>query len=69
MAAIITSLVPGTGSTFGGTPVRVRPASSLASSLVSSVTYYYRTSAGARGSATGLGGIPLGAVIERTVTT
>jgi hypothetical protein len=32
-------------------------------------TYYYRTSAGARGSTTDLGSIPAGAVIERTVTT
>lgn len=69
MAAIITTLAPGTGGTFGGPPVRVRPASSLASSLASSVTYYYRTSAGARSSTTDLGAIPAGAVIERTVTT
>ena len=33
-----------------------------------SVTYYYRTSAGARGSTTDLGAIPALAVIERTVT-
>jgi hypothetical protein len=32
-------------------------------------TYYYRTSAGARGSTTDLGAVPAGAVIERTVTT
>jgi hypothetical protein len=32
-------------------------------------TYYYRTSAGGRGSTTDLGSIPAGAVIERTVTT
>ena len=31
-------------------------------------TYYYRTSAGARGSTTDLGAIPALAVIERTVT-
>ena len=34
----------------------------------STVTYYYRTSAGARGSTTDLGAIPALAVIERTVT-
>jgi hypothetical protein len=33
------------------------------------VTYYYRTSGGTRGSTTDLAAIPAGAVIERTVTT
>ena len=32
------------------------------------VTYFYRTSGGARGSTTDLGAIPALAVIERTVT-
>lgn len=68
MAAIITTLAPGTGGTFGGPPVRVRPASSLASSLASTVTYCYRESGGTRGTTTDLGAIPAGAEIERTVT-
>jgi hypothetical protein len=31
-------------------------------------TYYYRTTAGTRGNATSIGGIPAGAVIEGIVT-
>jgi hypothetical protein len=70
MASITSTLATGVTGAFGGPPVRVRFPSSLSGSASAAVTtYYYRTSAGSRGSTTDLGAIPAGAVIERTVTT
>lgn len=64
--AISTTLESGIDGTLGTR--RRSAASTLTSTSAGATTYFYRTSAGARGSTTDLGAIPALAVIERTVT-
>lgn len=72
MAAITTTIRPGTASgaplpttgmraRFLVSPLPVTPSTSV-------TTYYYRTTAGARGSTTSVASIPAGAVVLRAVT-
>lgn len=54
---------------FGGSKFPPAEATVLSGGGGVTVTYYYRTSAGVRGNTTDFGSIPVGAVVERIVTT
>lgn len=66
MATFNAFVIPAVTTPFAGRCGTARGAFPVLQGAVT--TYFYRTSAGARGSTTDLGAVPAGAVIERTVT-